>query len=94
MTLADVSSFLYACADALAIPRHVVMAAFVTACVWVLYKWGALIFSIYALVCFCNRDWSTASLAAILALSFRFVRSFVQALDAILCGIEPRRSRD
>ena len=63
------------------VPHHVVVAAIVLVGLWVLYRWGALIFTIYALAHFWLGQWDRASLALCFAAITAFFRGFDSWVD-------------
>ena len=78
MTVATAS--LFALTNSLMIPHHIVTLALVASCLWGLYRWGALILALYALVHFCLGQWTPATLALALAFFIATVRSGVSLL--------------
>ena len=66
--------------------HDVVIVAMVLIGIWVLWRWGALIFTAYALWHFCAGDWTAAALAAGYVAFLAFVRGFASWLDWIAFG--------
>ncbi len=63
------------------IPDHVVVAAIALLVLWTLYRWGVLIFAIYAIVHFWLGQWDRAGLALCFAAFIAFLRGFNSWVD-------------
>ena len=88
MTPDAVQFVLFAAADALTIPHHVAMLAFVLVCLWALYKWGAPILLVGAFFYLWIGRWDEAVMAFALALFLTLLRCSFQFLDRLTspCG--------
>ena len=87
MTPESVQAALYAFADALMLPHPIVVLAFVLACVWALYKWGAPLLVVCALYYAWIGRWDEAGLAVGFALAFTFVRTSFRFLDRLTAPV-------
>lgn len=62
------------------IPEHVIVLALVLIAGWVLYRWGVVIFSVYAIAHFIAGQWFEAGLAFFLACCIGVVQSLAEWL--------------
>lgn len=73
-------------------PDHLTTLALVLIVAIVLYRWGVLIFCIYALLHFAGREWFEAGVAFALACFISFVQSFVRLLSPRAEPAAPRET--
>jgi hypothetical protein len=76
------------------IMHGVMILALVLVICCVLWRWGALIFTLYALWHFCAGEWTSAALALIYAAFITFVRGLASWMHWVASGRDEwRRSR-
>jgi hypothetical protein len=68
------------------IPHHVIVLTIVLIALWVLYRWGAAIFLVYAIAHFWRAEWAAAGLAFSFATFICLIRAWVSWLDWIAFG--------
>ena len=83
-------SNLFALTDTLSIPHQFVLLTIGLIAVCALYRWGGVIFLIYALAHLCAGHWTAAILAIVYAGFIAFVRTFVSLLTGVTTGCSPR----
>ena len=90
MSTSTLLSNLFALTDNLAIPHNVVVIAIGLIVLCALYRWGGVVFLIYAVVHLWTGHWAEAILAIFYAAFIAFVRSFVSMLTSVSSSCTPR----
>ena len=83
-------SNLFTLTDNLAIPHQLVVVAIALIVLCALYRWGGVIFLIYALAHLCAGHWTAAILAIVYAGFIAFIRASVSLLTSVSSSCTPR----
>ena len=83
-------SNLFTLTDTLSIPHQLVVVAIALIVLCALYRWGGVIFLIYALANLWTGHWTTAVVAMVYAGFIAFVRASVSLLTSVTSSSTPR----